>query len=148
MVWQKKKKKVVNHLFCSPVKRERVPKKNKKWIERIPLLQVYFSHFIAKQGTIFKDICFKQGTQFCSACSSSGLIYYGPANWSFRRQIPCANCFIIIIYYEVFLYFFFHINFPPKMDFSAFWHKKISRHLVKGVCSLKSGVLQGLVKIC
>ena len=32
------------------------------WIEIIPLLQVYFSHFIAKQGTIFKDICFKQGT--------------------------------------------------------------------------------------
>ena len=44
-------------------------------IERIPLLQVYFSHFIAKQGTIFKDICFKQGTQFGSACPSIGLIY-------------------------------------------------------------------------
>ena len=27
------------------------------WIERILLLRVYFSHFIAKQGTIFKDIC-------------------------------------------------------------------------------------------
>ena len=44
-------------------------------IERIPLLQVHFSHFIAKQGTIFKDICFKQGTQFGSACPSIGLIY-------------------------------------------------------------------------
>ena len=65
-------------------------------IERIPLLQVYFSHFIAKQGTIFKDICFKQGTQFCSACSSNCLIYYGPANWSFRRQTPCAKYFTII----------------------------------------------------
>ena len=77
--------------------REKVPKKDKNTfaIERIPLLQVYFSHFIVKQGTVFKDICFKQGTQFCSACSSSGLIYYGPANWSFRRQIPCANYFII-----------------------------------------------------
>ena len=57
------------------------------WIENSHLLQLYFNHFIAKQGTIFKDICFKQGTQFCSACSSICLIYYGPANWSFRRQI-------------------------------------------------------------
>ena len=30
------------------------------WIERIPLLQLYFSHVIAKQGTVFKDIYFKQ----------------------------------------------------------------------------------------
>ena len=49
-------------------------------IERIPSLQVSFSHFIAKQDTIFKDIYFKQSTQFCSVCSSSGLIYYGFAN--------------------------------------------------------------------
>ena len=75
-------------------------------IERIPLLQVYFSLFIAKQGTIFKDICFKQDSQFCSVSSSSGLAYYGLTNWSFRRQIVCANYFIIIIYNEVFLYFF------------------------------------------
>ena len=45
------------------------------WIERISLLQVHFSQVIAKQGTIFKDICFKQGTQFGSACPSIGLIY-------------------------------------------------------------------------
>ena len=32
--------------------------------------------------------------------------FYGPANLSFRRQIPCTIYFIIIIYYEVFLYFF------------------------------------------
>ena len=69
-------------------------------------MQVYVNHFIAKQGTIFKDICFKQGTKFCSACSSIDLIYYGPANRSFRRQIPCKNYLIIIIYYEIFLHFF------------------------------------------
>ena len=83
-----------------------------------PLLQVCFSHIFAKQGTIFKDIWFKRGTQFCSACSSSGLIYYEPANWSFRRQIPCANYFIIIIiYYEVFLYFFPNPVFPNNCIF-------------------------------
>ena len=102
------------------------------WMEKIPLLQVYLSHFIAKQDSIFIDICFKQGTQFCSACSSIGLIYYGPANWSFRRHIPYANYFIIIIYYEVFLYFFPN-NFSKKVYFFVFWRKKIRRHLVKAV---------------
>ena len=101
---------------------EKVPKKDENafpiiWFERIPLLQVYFSYFIAKQGTIFKDICIKEDTQFCSACSSSGLIYHGPANWSFRRQIPRAGYFIIIIYYEVFLYFFTESIFPKDCIF-------------------------------
>ena len=77
---------------------------------------MYFSHFIEKQGTIFKDICFKQGTQFCSAYSSNGLIYYGPANWSFRRPIPLPNYFIIIIiFYEV--YFFPESIFQKKTVF-------------------------------
>ena len=56
---------------------EKVPKKDKNvlpfiWIERIPLLQVYFSYFTVKQGTIFKDICIKEGTQVFSVCSSNG----------------------------------------------------------------------------
>ena len=88
------------------------------WIERIPLLEVYFRLFIAKQDTIFKDICFKQVTQFCSACSSSGLTYYGPVNWSFRRQIPCASYFIIIIiYYEVCQHFFLNQFFQKILFF-------------------------------
>ena len=125
------------------------------WIERIPLLQVYFNYFIAKQGTIFKDICFKQGIQFCSACSSSGLIYYGPANCSFRRQMSCANYFfiiiiiiiiitIIIIYYEVFLYFSPYQFFPIFFCVLA----KENQEAFSERFSLKSGVLQGLVKIC
>ena len=59
---------------------------------------------MAKQGAIFKDICLKQCT--FSDCSSRDLTYYEPANWLFRRQIPCPNYFLIIIYYKVFLYFF------------------------------------------
>ena len=102
------------------------------WNERIHLLQGYFSYFIAKQGTIFKDICIKKGTQFCSAFSSSGLIYYGPADWSFRRQISCANYFVIIIFYEGFIYIF-PSQFFPKIVFIffAFWRKEIRRHLAK-----------------
>ena len=113
---RKNNKEIINQSLCSPVKREKVPKKDKNafvnylnWKKYF----MYFSHFIAKQGTVFKDICFEQGTQFCSACSSISLIYYGPANWSFRRQIPRANYFIIIIYYEVFLYFF-SLSISPK----------------------------------
>ena len=78
----------------------------------------YFSHFISEQGTIFKDICFKQGTQFYSACTSIGLIYNGPANWSFRRQITLFFWyFIIIIYYEVFV--FFSETIPPPRGVSG-----------------------------
>ena len=86
-------------------------------MQRIPLLQVHFSHFIAKPDSIFIDIFFKQGTPFCSACSSIGLIYYGPANWSFSRQIPCANYFTIIMYYEVVFVFFFLNQFFQKIVF-------------------------------
>ena len=109
-------------------------------------MQVYFSPFIANQGTIFKDICFKQGTQFCSACSSSGLIYYGPANWSFRRQRPWTNYFIIIIYYEVFLYVFPN-QFFQKMVFFCILAQE-NQEAFSERCSLISGVMQGLVKIC
>ena len=46
-------------------------------------------------------------------------------------EIPCANYFIIIIFYEVFLYLFPNQFFPKS--FFAFWRKKSRRHLVKGV---------------
>ena len=72
------------------------------------------------------------------ACSSSGLIYYGPANWSFGRQIPCANYFIII-YCEVFL--FFSESVFPKVVFSLRSGARSER------CSVISGALQASVKI-
>ena len=142
--WEKIIKKTTN--FALQLKGKKFRKRTKMhlpiiWIERIPLLQLYFSHFIIKQGIIFWYICFKQGTQFCSACSSSGLIYYGPSNWSFTRQIPCTNHFIIIIYHEFILYFFQKIVFfciLASENQEAFSER----------CSLISGVLQSLVKIC
>ena len=83
------------------------------WIERIPLLRVYFSHFIAKQGTILKNICFKQGTKFCSAYSSSSLIYYGPANCSFRRQITRELFYYCLLWsFSVFLSEYMRDNYP------------------------------------
>ena len=100
---------------------EKVPKKDKNafahylnW--KSSFIESVFEPFSAKQDTVFRDICFKQGTQFCSACSSIGLIYYGLANLLFRKQIPCANYFIII-YYEAFLYFFSESNFSKKLLF-------------------------------
>ena len=79
---------------------------------------MYFSQVIAKQGTIFKDICFKQGTQFSSACSSIGLIYYGTANWSFRRQIPCASFLLLLLFtMKIFCIFFPSQFFQKKMYF-------------------------------
>ena len=120
--------KIINHSFCSPVKKGKVPKKEKK--NAFPHYLHWKNSFIA---SVFKDICFKQGTQLCFACSPIGLIYCGPSNWSFRRQIPCANHFMIIVYYEVHLHLFFRVNFSKKTYFFAFWRKKIRRHLVKVV---------------
>ena len=127
------------------------------WIERIPLLQVYFSHFIPNQDTIFKDICFEQGTPFCSACSSIDRIYYGPANLSFRRQIPCTNYFIIIIIIIIiiintmilwsFIVFFFLNQFFQKTVFFCVLAQE-NQEAFSESCSLIRGVLQGLVKIC
>ena len=113
------------------------------WIERISLLQVYLNQFIAKQCTIFEDTCFKQGTQFCSACSSGGLIYYGPANWLFRRHIVRE-----LFSYQYLLWIFF-LYFLPNQFFQkiAFFCVLVKEAFSERYC-LVSGVLEGLVKIC
>ena len=60
---------------------------------------------------------------FCAA--------YGPANWSARRQIPRANYFVIIIYYEV-ICIIFWMKIFQNIVFFAFWRRKIRTHLAKG----------------
>ena len=60
---------------------------------------------------------------FVTPMANFVLTYYAPANWSFRRQILRTNYFIIIIYYEVFLYFLLN-QFFQKIVFFAFWWKK------------------------
>ena len=110
-------------------------------------MRVYFSHFISKQGTIVKDNCYRQDAQSCSVCSPSGLIYYGHANWSYRRQRPCANFLIIIMCYEAFSYFFLNkliVNF--QQENFAFWCKKIQIHLLRGVLFIKH-ILKTVAKI-
>ena len=116
------------------------------WIERISLLQVYLSQFIAKQGTIFEDTCFKQGTQFCPACSSGGLIYYGPANWLFRRHTVRE---LFSYYYLLWIFFciFFSNQFFQKIAFFCVLVKE-NQEAFSERYSLVSGVLEGLVKIC
>ena len=104
------------------------------WTERTPLLRVYFSHFIVKQGTVVKDICYRLVAQFLFCLfSKSGLVYYENASWSFRKQRPCANVFIIIKYQEVFSYRFTNTLFVSFQQAIAFWCKKIQRYLLRGV---------------
>ena len=55
-------------------------------------------------------------------------------------EIPYANYFIIIIYYEVFLYFFPN-QFFQQIVFFASWRKKISQEAFSERCSLISVVL-------
>ena len=92
---------------------------------------------------MFKDIYFKQRTQFCLACYSNGLIYYGTANWSFRRRRPYAN-FFFIIYYEVFLNLFLNRSFQKIFCVLVYQNQEAFSEK----CSLISGVVQDLVKIC
>ena len=75
------------------------------WIEGIPFLRVYLTTFIAKQGTIFKDIRYKQNAQYCSICSSNDLICY--LLWQTSHLEDRDHARIAIIYNEVFTYFFF-----------------------------------------
>ena len=88
---------------------------------------------------MFKDICFKQGTQFCSTWSCSALIYYEPANWSFRSHIPRVNYFIVI-YKEVFLYFYPN-QFYQKIVFFCVLAEE-NHNAFSERCSLISGVLE------
>ena len=63
----------------------------KKYINiYFPLLQVCFSHFIAKQGTIFKDIYFKKF--FCFL-----LIYYEDFLHLFPESIFPKYCFFCVL---------------------------------------------------
>ena len=61
-------------------------------------------------------------------------------------EISCANYSIIIIYYEVFLYFFPNQFFQKIVFFCVLAEE--NEEAFSGRCSLISGVLQGLVKIC
>ena len=91
------------------------------WMEKIPLLQVYLSHFIAKQDSIFIDICFKQGTQFCSACSSIGLIYYGTGR---LEDIYHTLIILLLLFTMKFFCIFFRTIFPKKCIFLCSGVKK------------------------
>ena len=66
--------------------------------------------------TMFEDICFKQGAQFRSARSSSGLIYYGPANGHLEDRYH-ARFTLLLLFTMKFFYIFFRINFSKKFNF-------------------------------
>ena len=55
---------------------------------------------------MFEDICFKQGTQFRSARSSSGLIYYGPANGHLEDRYHARFTLLLLFTMKFFLHFF------------------------------------------
>ena len=87
------------------------------WIERTPLLQVYFNHFIVKQGTIFQDIFVLSKVLNFVLPVPPVVSFNGPANLSFSREIPCANYVLVLIYYEGFSYFFPYQSFQKIVQF-------------------------------
>ena len=136
--------------FAFQLKGKKIRKRTKMhfliiWIERIPLLQVYFSHFIPNQDTIFKDICFEKVLHFVllvpplvgftmdlQTCHLEGR-YHARIILLLLSLLSLLLLLLILWYYEVLLYFFFWINFSRKLYSFAFWRKKIRRHLVKVV---------------
>ena len=86
-------------------------------IERIALLQIHFGHFIAKQGTVFKHICFKQGNHFCSACSSSCLFTMDLQTGHLEDRDHAR--IILLLFTMKFFCIFFRINFSKKLYFSC-----------------------------
>ena len=95
---------------------------------------------------MFEDICFKQGTQFRSAHSSSGLIYYGPANGHLEDRYH-ARFTLLLLFTMKFFYIFFRINFSKKFNFFCVLAQENQDELSER-CSLISVILQGLVKSC
>ena len=119
--------------------REKAPKKDKNAfaIERIPLLQVYFSHFIGKQGTIFKVFVLSKVLNF--------VLVVPPVIWftmdlqtsHLEDRYHCVDYFIIIIiYFEVFLYFFPNQFFQKIVFFLPLFVRK-SRGIYWKVFSYK-----------
>ena len=62
-------------------------------------------------------------------------------------EMSCVNYSIIIIYYEVFFCTFFRINFSKRLYYFCILAEE-NQEVFSERCSLMSGVLQGLVKMC
>ena len=58
--------------------------------------------------------------------------------------MPCVNYFIVIIYYDAFLYIKFRINFSKKLFFCVLAQENQEAFIKR--YSVISAVLQGLVK--
>ena len=136
----------MNHQFCSLVQKCICPLFELKEFLYCKCILATLLQSKAQYLKIFV-LSIKQGNRFCSVCFSISVIYYGPANWSCRRQIPCVNYFIIIIFYEVFLCFFLS-QFFQKNVFSFCVLVLENQEAFSESCSFISGVLQGLGKIC
>ena len=95
---------------------------------------------------MFEDICFKQGTQFRSARSSSGLIYYGPANGHLEDRYH-ARFTLLLLFTMKFFYIFSESIFQKNLIFFCVLAQENQDELSER-CSLISVILQGLVKSC
>ena len=77
------------------------------------------------------------------------LLHWSDVIWTCKqipwRQIPCANYFTIITYFEIFLYFFPNQVFQ-KID--SFYVLAWENQAFSESCSLIRAALQGFVKIC
>ena len=100
--FKKKKKKSIILLS-----REKAPTKDKNAfvIERIPYCKCILATLLQNRGQYLKIFVLSKVLNFILLVPQwSDLLW--TCKLVTRRQIPCPNYFIIIMYYEVFLYFF------------------------------------------
>ena len=112
------------------------------WIERIPLLQVYFNHVIANRAQYLNVFVLSKVLNF--------VLLVPPAFW-FTMNLKTGHLEYryharIMLLLLSFFVFFFRINFS-FFFFFAFWRKKIKEAFSER-CSLISVILPGFVKIC
>ena len=77
---------------------------------------MYFRHFVAKQGTIVKDISFKVGAQFLSVSSPGGPICLY-LQTDYLEGTGHAQIILLLLFTMNFFGFFYKSIFPKNCIF-------------------------------
>ena len=88
----------------------------------LPRRYLHYSHF-----------CNTKTSQFLIIFTGKIPVFFGRyvcSSWTSQKY---ARIILLLLFTMKFFCFLFRINFSKKLNFFAFWWKKIRRHLVKSV---------------
>ena len=84
------------------------------WIGGILLLQVYFSHFIAKQGTIFRDTCLSEVLNFVLLVPSVVWFTMDPLTGHLEDRYHAQIILLLLFNMKFFFLYYLQISFSKK----------------------------------